>query len=338
MNGRPPTLPDPAPLMALITGCWAPQLLFAVNQLGLIPALAEAPATAAGLAERLSLDRRATALLCNAAAALALIEHDGEGRYRPTAAAAAYLVPGAPAYLGDAVRWSEGLVEAWSKLAATVRSGRPAIAAEHYLGGDAAATRAFVLGMHHRAQGVARALVHVVDLAGRRHLLDVGGGPGTYAALFVERTPGLTARVLDLPAVTAIAADLIAAQGLSDRVSLIAGDYHTTPFPEGVDVILMSGMFHRERSDACQDLIRRALAALAPGGLIVISDVFTDKGGESPPFATLFGVTMFLTAPDGGVHADTDVASWLEGAGFVDVEIRPLPPPLPHRVVLGRKG
>ena len=64
-------------------------------------------------------------------------------------------------------------------------------------------------------------------------------------------------------------------------------------------------------------------------------DVFTDAGGCSPPFATLFGLNMALTAPDGTVHADADVAAWMREAGFDRIEVRALPPPMPHRVVQG---
>ena len=67
------------------------------------------------------------------------------------------------------------------------------------------------------------------------------------------------------------------------------------------------------------------------------SDVFTDAGGTSPAFATLFGLNMMLTAPQGGVHSDQDVMAWMARQGFDQVESRPFPPPMPHRVVTGRK-
>ena len=44
----------------------------------------------------------------------------------------------------------------------------------------------------------------------------------------------------------------------------------------------MSGMFHRETEQACRSLIERGAACLDPGGLLVVSDVFTDRGGSQP--------------------------------------------------------
>ncbi len=88
---------------------------------------------------------------------------------------------------------------------------------------------------------------------------------------------------------------------------------------------------------ACLGLIERAAACLNPGGLVIVSDVFTDEGGALPTFAAMFGLNMMLTAPDGGVHADADVRRWMADCGLDDLRMVPLPPPMPHRVVTGVK-
>ena len=90
-------------------------------------------------------------------------------------------------------------------------------------------------------------------------------------------------------------------------------------FPAGNDVVLISGVFHRESEETCRGFIRRACNALETGGMLIVSDVFTDAGGSSPLFATLFGLNMMLTAPDGEVHADADVAGWMEQENFADI-------------------
>jgi hypothetical protein len=94
-------------------------------------------------------------------------------------------------------------------------------------------------------------------------------------------------------------------------------------------------VLHRETEATCRELIERARASLEPGGLLILSDVFTDAGGGTPAFAALFGLNMLLTAPNGGVHADADAAAWLTAAGCRHVIIQSFPPPLPHRVVWG---
>ena len=331
-----PAMPDPGPIVRLTTAYWDSQALLTANRLKVFDALAAGPRSAEEVAGALGLDARMTGLLLRVLAALGLLERR-DGRFANSASAAAFLVSSSPAYMGGAMRYSDPLYDTWGRLEEALRSGRPALAAETYLGDDPAHTRTFVHSMHGRAMGVARALVEVLDLTGRARLLDVGGGPGTYSILLTARYPGLRADVLELPGVAAVAREIVASAGASDRVALRDGDYHTADFGSGYDVVLMSGMYHREREASCRRLVEKARAALVPGGLLAVSDVFTDEGGCSPPFAALFGLNMALTAPDGTVHADADVARWMEAAGFSAIATHALPPPMPHRVVTGSR-
>lgn len=337
MTGNEGAAPmDPSPIMELTTGYWASQAFLTANRIGLFEALAEGPLSPGQVAESLSLGVRPTDLLLKACTALGLLDTDGAG-YRNSALSQAFLVPGSPGYLGNAARFTDDLYDVWGGLERSLREDRPVLAEESYLGDDDERTRHFVYGMHDRALGVSRALVEIVDLSGRESLLDVGGGPGTYSALLVKRFPHLRSQVLELPGVARVAEEIVASLGAAEKVTMVPGDYLESAFPQGMDVVLMSGMFHRETPETCQMLIGKAWQALAPGGLLVVSDIFTDAGGAGPPFATLFGLTMLLTAPHGGVHADADVARWLEEQGFGKVEIRPFPRPMPHRVVMGEK-
>ncbi len=328
--------PDPAPLMALATSYWGSQALFAAVELGVFARLAKGPASAEQVAAAAGTRPRPTRLLLNALAALGLVREQ-QGTFTNTPVAAAFLAPASPAYLGEALGYARDMYHAWGELERALREDAPVASPESYLGEDEARTRRFVRGMHARAVGVGQALVSMVDLTGRRHMLDVGGGPGTYSALFTRRYPQLRARVLELPAVAAIADEILGSMGAAGRVSVIPGNYHHTPFPADNDVVLVSGVLHREREDRARDLIARAAGSLLPGGLLVVSDVFTDPGGAGPPFAALFGLNMLLSAPDGGVHADADVAAWMGEAGLVDATVRPFPPPMPHRVITAHR-
>ena len=126
---------------------------------------------------------------------------DGFGN---SALSEAFLVSGKPGYLGNAIRYSDDMYGPWGEIEQAIRKGTPTVRAEAYLGGDAEKTRHFVYGMHERALGIGRALVEMVDLSGFRRMLDLGGGPGTYSALFTQRYPGLKATVLDLPDVASL--------------------------------------------------------------------------------------------------------------------------------------
>jgi hypothetical protein len=329
-----PAMPDPGPIVRLTTAFWDSQALLTASRLKLFDHLASGPKSPEQVAAALGLDPRMTGLLMRVLAGLGLLA-PRDGAFENSAATSAFLVSSSPAYMGGAMRYSDQLYTTWGHLEDSLRSGKPALPAESYLGDDIERTRTFVHAMHGRAMGIARVLVEVLDLGGRHSMLDVGGGPGTYSILLTQRYPGLHSEVLELPGVAAVAREIVAAAGASDRVSLRDGDYHASEFGSGHDVVLMSGMFHRESEASCRRLIEKARAALVPGGLLIVSDVFTDAGGCSPAFATLFGLNMALTAPDGTVHADADVAAWMKDAGFSRLDVRALPPPMPHRVVTG---
>jgi SAM-dependent methyltransferase len=327
---------DPSSIVRLSTAYWESQALLAANRLRIFDALADGARSANDVAAALGLDARCTELLLRACTGLGLLEDKG-GAFANSPAAAAFLVSRSPAFMGNVIAYSDQLWATWGRLEDTVRSGKPALAAETYLGDDPQRTRGFVIAMHERALGIARALVAVLDLQGRRSMLDVGGGPGTYSVMLTERFAGLRAEVLELPGVAAVARELVANAGATERVTLRDGDYHSADFGTGKDVVLMSGMFHRETAATCRELVARAARCLGAGGMLIVSDVFTDAGGSHPAFAAMFGLNMMLTAPNGGVHADADVSRWMEASGFGDLRTVPLPPPMPHRVVIGVK-
>ena len=327
---------DPSPVMQLSTAYWGAQTLFTANRLGLFTTIAGGRHSVAAIAAACHTHERPLLLLLKACVALGLLE-ETSGEFTLSALSDALLVPGNRAYLGDAIRYSDDLYNTWGKLEQALRDNEPQLPTKEYTGEDEARTRHFVRGMHDRALGIGSSMVDLVDLSGRVQMLDVGGGPGTYSSLFVRNTPGLRATVLDLPGVVAIASEIVAEMGTGGQVSFLPGDFNSTEFPGGNDVVLISGVFHRESEEGCRTLLRRAHDCLRSGGLLVIGDVFTDAGGCSPPFAALFGLNMLLTAEHGGVHADADVAGWIRDAGFANTDIRPFPPPMPHRVVLGWK-
>ena len=74
------------------------------------------------------------------------------------------------------------------------------------------------MGMFNMAMNTAPRLVPLADLSGRRRLLDLGGGPGTYAIHFCRHNPDLQATVFDLPTTRPFALKTIERFGLGDRV------------------------------------------------------------------------------------------------------------------------
>ena len=83
-----------------------------------------------------------------------------------------------------------------------------------------------------------------VDLTGRRSLVDVGGGPGTYSILSCQRYPQLRATVFDVPKTIAITREVITQHGMAERIGVREGSWETDDFGRGYDVALLSNVLH----------------------------------------------------------------------------------------------
>lgn len=331
-------LPNPALIMRLALAYRSSMVLFAATDLDLFSPLAGGAKDLGELVNATGAKAAPLQLVLDACVAEGLLTRDA-GRYANTSVADAFLVRGRPAFIGHGLKYAEDLYPVWERLADLVRTGGPVIEPESILGDDKEKTRAFVLAMHERARGMSAVLPHGADFSGRRRLLDVGGGPGTYSIALVQRTPGLTSTVMDRPGVLEITREIVASNGCAERVDLRPGDYLTSDFGTGYDAVLLSGMMHRETPANCQLLLRKSFAALDPGGLVVVSDVFFDtEQKDAPPFAIHFALNMMLTSNEGSAHAKTEMARWMADVGFRGVEVRPLPPPNPHTLVVGTKG
>ena len=327
----------PDRIMKLASAFYDSCVLFTASDLGIFRQLAESgSADAAEVAAALELDPRATRLLLDACVALELLIKQ-DVSYCNTPETAAFLVSGAAGDLSRAIRYNRDVYAAWGALPELVRNGKPVEAPEIHLGDNPARTRAFVMAMHGRAMGIGRMVIPMLQLPESGHLLDIGGGSGAYAILAAQQQPGLTCMMMDLPGVVAIASELVEAAGVSDRVTCIAGDYHTAEFPGENDVVNILGVLHQESPESIVDIFTRCHKALKPGGVINVLDMMTDATRCRPSFSALFAVNMALTTTNGWVFSDEDLAEWLTTAGFVDFSCQPVPPPMPHGLARARK-
>jgi ubiquinone/menaquinone biosynthesis C-methylase UbiE len=152
-------------------------------------------------------------------------------------------------------------------------------------------------------------------------LLDLGGGGGTYAITFCQMQPGLTAVIFDLPGPLALAQTLVSAAGLTDRISLIAGDFHTDALPCGFDITLLSNILHGQSAETNQRVLAEVYSVLEPGGELILRDVLMNEDRTSPAFGALFAVNLLLHSAAGRCYTFGEVSGWLAEAGFHGLEV-----------------
>jgi hypothetical protein len=323
--------------MQLALGYWRSQVLFAAARLGVFDALADGARTAEEVSARRGASADHMARLLNACVALELLEH-ADGGYRNTPTAQRFLVAGGEQYLGNWVTFMADFYPAWGGLADVVRTGRPVEDGLERLSAGEDYTRHIILAMHEYAMGPGRDLMSRVTLPGRRRLLDVGGGAGSYSILLAGTHPDLHAVVLDLPAVVRITAEVVARHGMSGRIGTRAGNYLEDDFGSGFDAVLLSNMLHQEDPRTCQALLRKAAAALVDGGTLIVQLSFLNRDRTGPPWAVLQGLQLMLSYQGGRAYTTDDVLAMLPAAGFGRAEVKKSSLVAAESVIVATKG
>ncbi|MCX6021837.1 MAG: methyltransferase [Chloroflexi bacterium] len=313
-------------LNRLSRGYWAAAVGHAATRLGVFPALGIASRSAADLAAELGCSARYLDSLLDACTTLGLLEHDGGG-YRNSPLALALLLPGQPAYQGDMVRHRHDLWVNWGRLDEAVRRGAPLPLDLPTPQAVADFVQNYAMGHDNIAGGgQTRFFLGAVPLPDEGHLLDVGGGAASYAIAACQAITGLRATVIELAEAAAIGRRQAELGGVADRVTMLAGDYHTLDFPPS-DVVLFSAVLCQEGPESRRLLLDKAYQALRPGGLIVVQDALRLAGQEDKAgLMALFDLLILLLySAEGGAFAADDMVRWLDGAGFGPAQQVPLP-------------
>jgi cyclopropane fatty-acyl-phospholipid synthase-like methyltransferase len=328
---------DPNRITSLVTSFYGSATLFAAAELGIFGELAHLrKSSSAEIAATLKLDFRSATLLLDACVALGLLEKVGNF-YCNSPEAETYLVPGRPFDLSTLIRMSREVYPLWAALPEFVRTGMPLDRGEAAKETNWERLTSQLLSQHVRTLAIGRPIIRRLDLQGRKRLLEVGAGPGTYSVLISLEYPQLQCMILDRPEVIKIASALIAQQGSALHVSTLAGDYLTTPFPPGNDVVLLFGFLHREAKEQIPVLIRRAGEALNADGLLYVMEIMTDETHTMPSFSALYALNVALTTTTGHIFSHAELQGWMEQAGLREFSVEMLPPPVPQWLARARK-
>ncbi|WP_243370309.1 acetylserotonin O-methyltransferase [Geotalea sp. SG265] len=317
---------NPADLLQLSGGYWSTCALHAGVKLDVFTRLAGEPRPAGELAGEINADARGLAMLLDALASLGLLAKE-QGIYRATPFAEQFLSKDSPQYLGHIILHHHHLMESWAHLDQAVTSGTPISRRVSHEAGEEE-RESFEMGMFNLAMMLAPKIVPNIDLSGRRRLLDLGGGPGTYAIHFCLQNPRLTAVIYDLPTTRPFAEKTIARFGLADRIAFQPGDFITDSIEGSFDVAWLSHILHSEGPEGCAVLLSKAIASLEPGGLILIQEFILNDAKDGPVFPALFSMNMLLGTPRGQAYGEKEITEMLKAAGAK--EVRRLPMDLPN--------
>ncbi|MBI4580722.1 MAG: methyltransferase domain-containing protein, partial [Planctomycetes bacterium] len=260
-----------------------------------------------------------TRLLLDALAALGLLTKHGDA-YSLPADVAEVLVDRSAHSVLPMVLHQANCLRRWAQLSQVVKIGRPA-ERRPSLRGEAADTAAFIGAMHTISGPVADAVVGRLAPFSFRHLLDVGGGSGTWTIAFLRQAPRAVATIFDLPDVIALARRRLADAGLAERVKLVPGDFYVDPLPAGADFVWLSAIAHQNSREQNRALFGKIRDALPSAGVLAIRDVVMDDDHVHPPGGAMFAINMLTATEAGGTYSLREYREDLEAAGVGNVEL-----------------
>ncbi|NUS13153.1 MAG: methyltransferase [Streptomyces sp.] len=322
-------LDDPFDVMMLGWSFMRSRVVSAALELGLFTRLGDLALTEEEIRARLGLHPRASREFLDALAAFGLLDRDGD-RYRSSPAAARYLVPDIPGYVGGFLgTTTELLGQDQAPLTGLLRTGN---ARGQNQGGEVPFTRIFAdpvrleffLGaMDSFSSAIGEELVKALDWGRYATISDIGGARGNLAALLVNAYPQLTGTVFDRPGFDPLFDRLVADRGVAGRLSYVGGDFFTDELP-GADVLIMGGVLHDWPVEQRRALIGKAAAAVNPGGALVVYDTMLDEARTRTDSLVLSLIMMMQSAQATG-FTPAACAGWLAEAGLEVTATLPVP-------------
>jgi SAM-dependent methyltransferase len=307
----------------------------AAVELDLFTAIAHGHDTIPTLAQAIDISERNAERLATVLVAMTLLDRQ-DGRFSNAPDVQRFLVSDGERYAGPWILFTKPRWTAFGELSERLRR-RTENTLGAYVDFSVDDARRYHAATYSIGMGAARLFSRSVDLTGRKLMLDLGGGSGAYSIVATEKYPGLKAIVLDLPPVTVVANEYIAANKASDRVSTLPGDFTRTEFPSSVDVVVMASNLPQYEPDLIRLVVGKAFAALKPGGEMHLIGETLHDDRKGPLSAALWGLNEAVQASTGVAHTESEVKAYLAGAGFADVAVHPFVPGVLSRVS-GRKS
>ncbi|MHC4726900.1 MAG: methyltransferase [Planctomycetota bacterium] len=218
-------------------------VLAAAADLDVFSPLHEKQMTAQSLASELGADSRATTILLDALVAMEFLAKQ-DNAYSVPEDVAKLLTEKSANNILPMVRHLANCLRRWAMLTGVTRTGKPAERIPS-IRGEAADQASFIGAMHNFSSPVAAQVVDKLQPFEFDHLLDIGGASGSWTIAFLSAVPESKAMLFDLPQVISMAERRIAEAGLSDRVSLVPGDFYVDDLPGGADLAWLGAICHQ---------------------------------------------------------------------------------------------
>ena len=331
-----PSSLSPALFFDTINSYQRTQALRAAIEIDLFSPLAPAPKSAEELAASCGASGRGVRILADYLTILGFLTKSDD-RYALTPDSAMFLNRQSPAFLGGALQFllTPSLTDCFAQLTAAVKQGGTAVSDEGTVSHDNPIWVDFARGMASLMSLPAQLLANLIggDTSQSLRVLDVAAGHGLFGITVAQRYPQAQVTALDWQNVLAVAHENATRAGVQNRHHLRPGSAFETDWGGPYDLVLLTNFFHHFDLPTCEQIARRAHAALAPGGRAITLEFIPEKDRISPPGAAGFALTMLATTAKGDAYTFSEYESMFVRAGFGRNEFHALLPTMQQAVI-----
>jgi len=326
--------PPQQTMLALLTGHWIAQMLFAVVKLGVPDALAKGALAPDAIATRLGANPAYLRRVLRALASVGVFSEDARGRFELTPLGQT-LRSGRPGSLRD---FALMIVEkynyrSWERLTDALVQGGTAFELEfgqpifEYLRAHPDDDRQFSASMASISATENEAVARAYPFRRHARLVDVGGAHGHLLATILRRYKKLRGVLYDQPQVVASApaSGFVTALGVRERCEVVGGSFFDG-VPAGADAYLMKYIIHDWDDAKCARILGHCRDAMAPGGRVLVVDRVIAPG-NGPDWSKWLDINM-LVGPGGQERTRSEFAALFEGAGLALVAVHETQSPL----------
>ncbi|HJC22370.1 MAG TPA: ATP-binding cassette domain-containing protein [Candidatus Eisenbergiella merdavium] len=278
--------------------------------------------TAKELAEKMGWNEANTGYLLNGLASIGFVVREGD-TYQNSEEAERYLVQGKPEYLGGFIQYyvmSEGMIP-MDVVKLVTEGPQPMQQQANEQSLDFAAMGAMMRRAQagYRQEELLRIVRSLPENEKIGNILDLGCGTGLLGLAVIADRPERIGTLMDRMPEQVIRESAENA-GLSDRVTIISGDFLTDAIGSGYDLIIASAvmLFARGNYDP---FLKKCYDALNPGGVLLAVSEGIEKDLTGPWDMMMGYLPYYFQGMDMAVRKD-EVAEAAKIAGFTGCEKR----------------
>jgi hypothetical protein len=316
-----------AQLIQMATAHWASSLVYVAADMGLADRLAEAPRTAAELAQSTGSDAPSLYRVMRTLAGMGLFSEDSGHRFSLTPLGAA-LRTGTPGSVRSSVLTMAGewVTKSVGELHYSIKTGKPALEkifgvplfewlAKHPV--EASMFSETMVGFHGaEPEAVAKAY----DFSQIETVLDIGGATGNLLSTILSHHRAPRGILFDLPHVVADAPALIKARGLTDRIAIESGSFFES-VPAAGGAYLLSHIIHDWSEAQCLTILGNCRRAMNPNSRLLVIEMVLPTGNAPHPGKMLD--MIMLTVAGGQERTEPEYRKLLEKTGFRLTQVVP---------------